>query len=347
MTEQVLFKYKEYVQLWQTGGNVPNINGPMIQYYSKVYKGATNTIDFVVRNNDRQPVNLVGYQIEALIQRVENPEILLIKTVEATDDRGGKCRLVLDNNDINVWLPGSYRYSIRLTHVSGRLEFLCTDINRSTTNTFELIEGMEVSLAPATEILGSQFTPFPLGWYDNTWSTGSLAGNTTNERLTGMNTVVAYTTRFVGRFWIQASISNTTPDENEWFDIQLTPSTHYYEFKWGYSPCIKVFNFTGNYNWIRMFYHKGTIVHGQPFAPLYYPESIGYVEPVPYYYIEQWQQDWNQLHLYNQNFLHEGPCYPGCGHDHHYQDYYYQNCVQGPQSSPPQYGSFDKVLYKN
>ena len=72
MVDQVLYRFREYVQLWYTKGNAPNINGPMIQYNTKVYKGATNTIDFVVRNNDRQPINLTGFQIDALIQRVES-----------------------------------------------------------------------------------------------------------------------------------------------------------------------------------------------------------------------------------------------------------------------------------
>lgn len=262
MTEQILFKFKEYVQLWQTGRNSPNINGPMIQYYTKIYKGVTNTIDFVVRNNDRKPVNLVGYQIEVLIQRVEHPEILLVKTVVATDDRAGKAKLLLDKNDINTWYGGYYRYSIRLTDVVGNQEYLYTDINRSTFNTFELIEGMEVSLSPAQEILSSKFNPYPIGYYDSTWSTGALKADAQLNQISGMNTVVAYATNFVGKFWIQGSISNQAPSENEWFDIQLTSTKNYFEYTLEISPPIQVFNFTGNYHWVRMFYQEGAPKHG-------------------------------------------------------------------------------------
>lgn len=275
MTEQVLFKFKEYVELWQTGTNAPNINGPMIQYYTKVYKGVTNTIDFVVRNNDRKPINLVGYQIEALIQRVENPELLLIKTVEITDDVNGKARLLLDINDINIWIEGYYRYSVRLTHVSGRQEYLNTDLNRSTFSSFELIEGMEVSLSPSIEILASKFTPCPIGDYGNTWQTSALQGNAQTNRLNGMNTVVAYTEKFIGRFWIQASISNNAPLENEWFNIQLRQSKYYFDYTSDYSPRIKVFNFTGNYNWVRMFFQEGLnqIMEFNPYDQTYSPPN--------------------------------------------------------------------------
>ncbi len=255
MADQVLFKFKEYVQLWQTDRNVPNINGPMIQYNTKIYKGATNTIDFVVRNNDRKPVNLVGYQIEALIQRAEQPEILLEKPVAATDETAGKARLTLFPNEIDDWLASFYRYSIRLTDVTGKQEYLYTDVNRSTVGTFELIEGMSVSLAPALALPAPSFTPYPTGEYDNTWSTGALPGDAQANKANGMHTVVAYTSnRFLGDFWIQGSLTTQTPSATDWFDIALTPSSNYFRYTEESSPRIKVFNFSGNYYWIRMFY---------------------------------------------------------------------------------------------
>lgn len=263
MADQILFKFKEYVQLWQTDRNVPNINGPMIQYDTKIYKGVTNTIDFQVRNNDRKPVNLVGYQIEALVQRVEQPELLLEKPIQTTDDKTGKCRLTLYPGEIETWLAGYYRYTVRLTDVTGKQEYLYTDINRSTFGTFELIEGMSVSLSPALEINASDFTPLPSGEYENTWSTGALIGDAQDNRTNGMHTVVAYTSNnFQGKFWIQGSLTTQAPQYGDWFDIPLTISTNYFQYTEKDSPRIKVFNLTGNYYWIRMFYKVDPINKG-------------------------------------------------------------------------------------
>lgn len=263
MADQILFKFKEYVQLWQTDRDVPNINGPMIQYNTKIYKGATNTIDFQVRNNDRKPVNLVGYQIEALIQRVEQPELLLTKPVQPSDETTGKCRLTLFPGEIETWLAGFYRYSIRLTDVTGKQEYLYTDVNRSTFGQFELIEGMEVSLAPATQILKSQFTPLPQGEYDNTWSTGALVGDAQDNKSNGMHTIVAYTSNnFIGKFWIQGSLTTQPPQVGDWFDIPLTASSNHFSYTSDNSPRIKVFNLTGNYYWIRMFYQEDPLNRG-------------------------------------------------------------------------------------
>lgn len=271
MVDQVLFKFREYVQLWLTNGNVPNTNPPMIQYDTKIYKGATNTIDFVVRNNDRKPVNLVGYQIEALIERVENPELLLTKSVQAIDDVGGKAQLTLLPGEIETWYGGFYRYSIRVTDITGKQKYLYTDVNRSTYSTFELLEGLQQALVPAIQINNSQFTPYSLAYYntgapnapvpydgyENIWTTGALQGDAQKMQSNGMHTVVAYTSGdFIGRFWVQGSLSTDAPQETDWFDIRLTPSSNFFSYTPTDSPKIKVFNFTGNYYWIRMFYQS-------------------------------------------------------------------------------------------
>ena len=264
MADQVLFKFKEYVQLWQTDRNVPNINGPMIQYNTTIYKGATNTIDFVVRNNDRKPVNLVGYQIVALIQRVENPEVLLEKSVTVTDERSGKARLILVSADIADWYAGFYRYTIRLTDVTGKQEFLYTDVNRSTYGQFELIEGLAAALSPAIDLPADKFTPFPRGPYDSTWSTGALPGAAQSDRAAGMHTVVAYTSHgWIGDLRIQASLTMDAPGEGDWFDVPVGVDGPEFKYTKQNSPSVKVFNFTGNYYWVRMQYHTDPVNTGQ------------------------------------------------------------------------------------
>jgi len=267
MVDQVLFKYKEYVQLWYTKGNAPNINPPMIQYNTKIYKGATNTIDFVVRNNDRKPVNLAGYQIDALIQRVEsvttvpgngyNPlaELLLIQPVQTLQDTAGTARLTLTDLEIGQWLGGYYRYTIRLTAVTGEQTFLFTDINRSTYGNFELIEGMSTSLVPAINIPAYQFTPETVDDLTNQYifASGALQGNAQAERSSGMHTMVAYTGNgYAGKFWIQASLTLNAPNSVDWTNIPIGNGTDYFQYSPPYnSPPIKVFNFTGNYYWVR------------------------------------------------------------------------------------------------
>jgi hypothetical protein len=264
MADQILFKFKEYVQLWQTDRGVANINGPMIQYNTKIYKGATNTIDFVVRNNDRKPVNLAGYQVDALIQRTEQPELLMTKSVLMTQETAGKCQLVLLPGEIETWLGGFYSYTIRTTDATGKQQFLYTDLNRGTVGKFELIEGLELALAPSLEIPVSHFTPIPIGQVDNSWTTGALPGDAQENKSNGMHSVVAYTSNgFLGEFWIQASLNTNAPQNEDWFDIPISGTADPFRYTETHSPTIRCFNFTGNYYWIRILYREDPMNRGR------------------------------------------------------------------------------------
>jgi hypothetical protein len=272
MVDQVLYRFREYVQLWYTKGNAPNINGPMIQYNTKVYKGATNTIDFVVRNNDRQPINLTGFQIDALIQRVESTttvsgngmsplaELLLVQPVQTLQDTGGTARLILTDTEIGQWLAGYYRYSIRLTDVAGVQTFLYTDQNRSTYGNFELIEGMSGALVPAINIPAGQFTPITVDDLTNQYlfTSGALQGDAQSERSNGMHTVVVYTGNgYAGKVWIQAALTIGAPTDVDWFNIKLGSDTDYFQYSPPtISPPIKAFNFSGNYYWVRVLFEN-------------------------------------------------------------------------------------------
>jgi hypothetical protein len=259
-----LFKFPEYVQLVKVDAHAPNINWPMIQYDTKIFKGVPNSIDFVIRNNDRKPIKLVDYQLQAQIQQVNTaansqtwlPEVLLTKAVTIIDETLGKARLTLLPEDIDEWNPGYYRYVIQLTNGQGSTEYLYTDVNKNTFGNFELREGVVSSLAPAIEIDGSQFTPSPVDMYDSTvYMTGAVQGDAQAGRANGTHTVAVYQTNWLGHFWVQGSLSNEPPLPSEWFDIPLSDKTAYYEFtKKNNNAGPTLFNFGINAYWLRFMY---------------------------------------------------------------------------------------------
>ena len=186
-------------------------------------------------------------------------------------DNVSLCMMVNDERCFNLhkileigdWFGGFYRYTIRLTDVTGKQEYLFTDVNRSTFGTFELVEGMSVALAPSLDLPASRFTPVGDNQYTNIFTTGSLAGDAQDNRANGMHTIVAYTSNnFIGHFWIQASLTTQAPTEVDWFDIPLTSTSTYFNYTAEISPSIKVFNLSGNYYWLRMFYKIDPTNHG-------------------------------------------------------------------------------------
>jgi len=239
MSTIFLFKFPEYIELVKWQDQTPNINWPMNKYNVKIYKGVSNKIDFVIRNNDRKPVSLVGYQLTAQIQRIDSPEsndgylpeLLLTKACYITDEVNGKAKLELTPEEINKWPVGSYRYVINITNANGYTEYLYTDINRSAYGTFDLFEGVLKNLVPSIEIYDFQFTPVPINeFYGTAFVSGPVPGDAQNGHTSGTNTIAVYQNNFSGKFWIQGSLVDYAPQEADWFDITLSPEYPYYTF---------------------------------------------------------------------------------------------------------------------
>lgn len=272
MATVYLYKYREYVQLVQADKNVPNINLPMIQYDTKIYKGVTNTIDFVIRNNDRKPIGMVGYTLRAQIREVNNPtnakaptEVLLEKNLIMVDERAGKAKLVLDPEDIEDWETGYYRYTIRTINQDGTNELLYTDINKDTWGDFQLIEGISSSIVPAVEIKAEQFTPTPSGDYGMRYVTGAIPGDAQAQRASGCHTFAVYTDSWVGKVWVEGSLTNEPPLPSEWFKVPLTDTTDYFEYTVDDigKLNVKLINFTMNLYWVRFIYEPNSVNRGK------------------------------------------------------------------------------------
>lgn len=258
MTLVNLFSYREYIQLVQVDRNVQLVNWPMIQYDTKIYQGVTNVLDFVVRNNERRPINLSGTEMWVIISNQETGEILARKDAEVTSALEGKARLVLEPYEIEDWPVGYYDYSVSTNVGTDQTFLLFTDINKSTTGYFELFPGVIGGISKATEILASQFTQTPVGNADDImYVSGAYPGDAQSNRANGQHTVAVYQTRWLGKFFIQASLSNDSPLPSEWFYVPLTNGPDpMYTFdrtnNSGDSPTL--FNFSGNYYWVRFGY---------------------------------------------------------------------------------------------
>lgn len=265
------------MQLVQADRNVPNINLPMIIYDTKVYKGVTNTIEFVIRNNDRKPISLVGYGLTAQIRRVNNasnaaapPEVLLEKALMPIDETAGKYKMILEPEDIEEWSTGYYRYNVRTVDVNGRAELLYTDINKSTWGSFELIEGIASSMAPAITIEADRFTPTPVGERPEIiWRSSAMPGDSQSQRASGTHTIAVYTDDWLGKIWVQGSLSNEPPRERDWFYVPLGTGQDHFEYTKDNMANIKLINFTMNLYWVRVSFQESPGNQGKFLRILY------------------------------------------------------------------------------
>ena len=250
-----LYSYSLPVQLSETNHGAPHFNRPMYNYPITVYKNNNNTIDFVVRDNDRKPIRLIDCKLHVIIQNVSTGSTVLEKRAKITDEVRGRAQLSITASETENWLLGGYIYNVKITRPGGQQEFLYVDVANSATGNFELLPAVGGELVPAQTILGSQFTPTSFDWdtYDDWQVSGSLAAYNQVGANNGSFTIAIYTTNWLGEFRVQASLQNLAPTEKSWFWIPLvagTPSLTVQDA----SAHVQSLGFSLNAQWIRFMY---------------------------------------------------------------------------------------------
>lgn len=249
-----LYQYKLPVQLSMTNHGAPNLSRPMYNYAVKVYKNVYNTIDFVVRNNDKKPVRLIDSKIQVIIQNVQTGQLVLEKQAEITDEIKGRAQLKITPSETENWLLGGYEYQVQLILPGQRQEFLYQDVQNQTVGNFDLLPAVGAELVPAQVIQWDQFTPEIIDWdmQVTQYKSGALAARSPVGNKTGFYSVALYTQGWRGSFRIEASLENLSPTDKSWFvvyvgnqaDIPILPD----------QPPVQVFNFSLNAQWIRFLF---------------------------------------------------------------------------------------------
>jgi hypothetical protein len=186
------------------------------------------------------------------------------------NETAGKYKLILDPEDVEDWSTGYYRYNIRTVDINGRVELLYTDINKNTWNSFELIEGISSSIVPAVKIEADSFTPTPLGENQSiVWRTSALPGDSQAQRASGTHTFAIYTQDWLGKIWVEGSLTNEPPRERDWFYLQLGSNTDHFEYTKDSKTDIKLINFTMNLYWVRFSFQESPSNQGRFLRILY------------------------------------------------------------------------------
>ena len=253
MSVVYLYSYKLPVQLMMTDYRGGNNNMPTVNYSVTVYRNNFNTIEFVVRNNDRKPVKLVDCQLNVIIKNTSSGTVVLEKAAFLTDETKGRAQLLLTPDNTRNWPIGGYEYNIQVKKPdSPSHEFLYFDVNNNATGTFELRDSVGGSLIPAQTMLASQLTPITTDWDEMNLvlTSGAIPANNQVGNNAGLFSVVVYQHNWKGSFRVQGSLENLAPTERSWFDIELFPGIVRHQFD-GTVTSPVCFNFSLNVRWIR------------------------------------------------------------------------------------------------
>lgn len=257
MTLVYLYQFYQPVSVVLDNYFSSRINLPMNTYDVKIFKGSTNYIDFIVRDNDRKPINLSGKtNVYATVINELTGQNVLVKNLELVSPAVGKARLVFTPADVIAWNPGYYRYSIKVVSNDGTEQFLFTDLNKSVRGVFELVEGMIPQFIPPIVVPATAFTPQSLNYdTDTEYWTGAYKGDSQLGYSYGFYSVAVYTTNFLGTFRIQASLVSEDPNANDWFDVKPIGKSNPFVFGPDNAVSgITLFDFNLRAWWLRFYY---------------------------------------------------------------------------------------------
>ena len=210
MTAVKLYSFPLVIGLTEIDRGVRNNNLSLTDSDFKVYKGASNPIEFIVRDNDRRPIPLIGKTVTMTVINFFTGATMIQKEADVIDAAKGKLRVILTPADTSDWEVSFYKYSMLIDHCEGNLStLLFVDQNQNATGFFEFIDGVLPEPSESFRVLGSEFTPTnaaPPTTEPTNFISSGFPGDSVFCEDDGLHTVVVYATNFAGKFFDQGSL---------------------------------------------------------------------------------------------------------------------------------------------
>ena len=231
-----------------------NWNLPMDTSDFRIYKNVTNHIEFHVRNPDRKSIDVTDKIITVTVYDQLSNKIVLEKLVDIINGEKGMIRLTFIPDEIEMWDIGSYSYVVRIRDEDGSERALFVDQNEGIRGFLRIDNGPYPPPRGAISINEEQFTgvlegnPLQSNYY-----TSAIPGSIKNKNHTGLHTIVLHLDSFTGTVWVQGSLEEGTPSNNDWFEISIDgePCTKFKRASGTYS-----LSFEANLEWFRVKFFK-------------------------------------------------------------------------------------------
>jgi hypothetical protein len=293
MLKVTIYDNVRVIDLTLAEPGVANWNLPMNESYFKIYKGARNTIEFVIRNNDRKPINLIGKKIIITIVDQRTWETLLQKPLRILDAYTGSVVLDLNGYEVSVWPLGDLTFSIMSQDSDCDQRLLYIDQIEGAHGNFELIDGPTMGPSPSYECRNflSSFWGWPIQQY---WFSSILPGSARRDNFLGLHSAIVYTRNFSGKIWALGCLENDEPDKDAdvWFKLPLRPKEefspnpldedyHNYLYLNQYTGLTPI-SFTASLQWVRFMFLPDISAFDLNYAPDIYPNDCPDINRYPF-----------------------------------------------------------------
>jgi len=248
-------------------------NVPLFHKELKLFRGVDNVVEFILKDSDRQPVKILGQSIRCVIINPYNQELMLTKYLYNKDELNGLYELRLTPGDIQEWSAGFYQYSLTLINGdTGQETLFYTTLDQDVTGRIEIIDKPFPEFVPSKLISKDDWTmvnynnvrqPFTV-----TYVTSRFPGAALRDNHAAKQTFSLLLKKFTGTFWVQGSLEENPGEEDGWFNISVDPITNSDHLTYQEATGINVYNFDGNFVWVRFKYIQGTTGgQNEPYMP--------------------------------------------------------------------------------
>jgi hypothetical protein len=219
----------------------------------KVYKGVSNPITFVFKNEDQVIQNITSKEFEFELIDSKNNKSVVKKTLTLVDDGStvstkGKATVTLTAGDLLDLDSGFYNYSVREVSIGddSTVTYTVTYSNTSytTEGSIEVLDGAFPTFVPSVEIIT---WPVTTGPYSKTSAYKDAKPGLNNNNT--LHTIAVYTNGFSGTFKIQGTLSTTAVQDSDFADVTATGQSNPITFT--NSTGVTYYNFTGAWQNVR------------------------------------------------------------------------------------------------
>lgn len=200
----------------------PNWNLPMNETRFKIFKGSHNLVQFIVRNNDRKPINIRGKKLFITVNNEDQVRTLIHKKLKIADADQGIVHLVLEPFETLDWPLGYLEFNISIKE-DGLTRLISMDESQNARGFLEVEQGIFVGPRPSLETC--TFTSVKVNDFPDTYRYYSdvFPGTLNTSNYTGLNTAAITTENYTGRLWVMGCMEQEIPQNRDasWFIINV------------------------------------------------------------------------------------------------------------------------------
>lgn len=247
-----LFYEERFLNITVTEDGFTTWNLPMNENRFKLFKNSVTEIQFIVRNNDRKPISLIGKELFITINDEYNTKTLLHKRLQLVDAKQGQVKLVTTPEEVKCFPLSQLTFSVSIME-NGGFRLLHLDQSETARGFLDVQDGPWIGPRPTQ--FCTNFSPTLIATNPPTYRFYStpFAGTAQFSNVEGLQSLSINMQNYTGKISVYGSLEPNTPNTSDydWFQISISPTDYDYVSQY---TGVKYYSFKSVTMWIMVMF---------------------------------------------------------------------------------------------